>query len=481
MRTKHWIFVFLGAVTAFRLFYINTFPLLGDEAYYWQWARHLDMGYYEQGPVLALVIYICTLFTKINTLFTIRLGAVLLSLGTMIAAYFTYRNMEPADTDGRDSFLNIVLINSSLIYAIGAVLMMHDTVMVFFYSLFLYNFTNIIKEPENNMHWGHAGIILGAGIMSKLTLGVVYPGMLAFLLFTGTFRKYLKGFLYFTLFTLLLTSPYIFWNFTHCFATVKYLFIRGGSSGGFTLKYLGELIGAQILLVSPLLIALFVPAFMKSIKKPAFDVKFGFATLFWVSILPFIILSFKSRVEANWPAFTFFPLFFIATSYLSGLDKNAKKYISTGIVAAGFIFVAAALFLASFSYSLPEKVNPLRKSYGYKELAEKVFNVYNEFTSKKPGFLASRHYQTASLLSYYTPGQPEYYTVMQHESNKNYRFWKGYNAYKGGNCVFVYSEPWESAENALHFKKLVKTEKIEVKYGNYGTKTFMVDFLEGLK
>ena len=98
MKTKEKIFALMAIVTLLRLFYINCIPLLGDEAYYWQWARHLDWGYYEQGPMTALVIWIFTLFTKISTVFTVRLGAVALSLGTMTAFYFTYKKFDPDDT-----------------------------------------------------------------------------------------------------------------------------------------------------------------------------------------------------------------------------------------------------------------------------------------------------------------------------------------------------------------------------------------------
>src|ERR1035437_8862973 len=191
MKNRNLIFIIIGVVTLLRLIYINYLPFLGDEAYYWQWARHLDLGYYEQGPMVALVIWIFTFFTKISTVFTVRLGSVILSSATMIAAYFTYRRFNPNDTDDKENLLNSLLIYSSLIYAIGAVLMMHDTVMVFFYALFLYNLTYIVKEPENNMHWGRAGILLGLGIMSKLTMGTVYFGVAAFLLLSPTFYKYL--------------------------------------------------------------------------------------------------------------------------------------------------------------------------------------------------------------------------------------------------------------------------------------------------
>ncbi len=479
MKTKQWIITLIGGLTLFRLFFINTFPLLGDEAYYWQWARHLDFGYYEQGPMVALVIFICTLFTKISTVFTIRLGAVLLSLGTMIVMYFTYKKLKPEDE--KSNLLHLALISSSLLYAVGAVLMMHDTVMVFFYALFLYNFTNILKEPENNMHWGHAGILLGLAIMSKYTAGVIYFGMAAFLIFTGTFRKYLKGFIFFTLFTLLFTTPVIYWNFTHDFTTVKYLMIRSGVKSGFTIKYLLELLGSQAALLSPMLFIVFIFACVSALKKPAFDARYGFTTLAWVSLAPFVLLSLKGRVEANWPAFAFLPLFYITADYISSLNPPLKKRVVSSVLITGFALVIIAFAAAANSYSLPEKINPLRKAYGYKELAEKTYKIYNEYRDNDRVFLAARHYQAASLLSFYTPGQPDYFVLIPHESSKNYRFWKGYEKYKNGSCIFVYSDPWESSENTKFFNKALKTEEVKIKFGNYGINTYKVDVLEGLK
>src|SRR3954471_20313095 len=38
------------------LVWLNPYELLGDEAYYWEWSRHLDLCYYEKGPGLAYLI-----------------------------------------------------------------------------------------------------------------------------------------------------------------------------------------------------------------------------------------------------------------------------------------------------------------------------------------------------------------------------------------------------------------------------------------
>lgn len=482
MKNKYLIFAIIGIVTFFRLIYINFLPLLGDEAYYWQWARHLDFGYYEQGPITALVIWIFTFFTKTSTVFTVRLGAVVLSFATMLAAYFTYKKFRPLDTDNKENLLNILLINSSLIYAIGAVLMMHDTVMVFFYALFLYNLTFIIKEPENNKHWAHAGILLGLGIMSKLTMGTVYIGVVAFLLLSGTLKKYLKGFIFFTLFTFLFTLPYIYWNFAHDFATVKYLFIRGGSNTGFTLKYFLELLGSQTALVSPLLFIIFIPAFIRNIKKPAFDINFAFVTLFWASIIPFFLLSFKSRVEANWPAFAFLPLFFLASEYIMSLPKNIKRAVSLSVIVSGMLLISIVYIqVACPIIPMAEKNNPMKKTYGYKELAPQVDAIYKELAVKDRTFFSSRHYQMASLLSFYMPHQPEFYVLIKHESNKNYRFWTGYDKFKGANCLFVYTEPWESWEMEKFFNNRAFTREIDVALPGISMRKYYVDYFEGLK
>jgi len=334
-----------------------------------------------------------------------------------------------------------------------------------------------MEEPENNTHWGHAGILLGLGIMSKLTMGTVYVAVLAFLLLTSSFKRYFKGFFLFTAMTILFTAPLIYWNMTHDLATLKYLFIRGAPGQGVTLKYFFELIGSQLGLVSPFIFILFIPAFAGAAFKPAFEKKFAFATFFWVTIAPFLLLSIKSRVEANWPAFTFLPLFFLASPVLAAMKKgtrNAILLLSFALVLFVHVQVAWPLI------RLPEKNDPLKKTYGYKELAEKIYNDYNKISGKGGAFWATRHYQTASLLSFYMPGQPEFYILINHESNKNYRFWKGYGKFKGAQCLFVYNEPWEIDEMSRFFDSHDPVSTVSVPY-KYGERAVFVSLMKGLR
>ncbi|HMB94855.1 MAG TPA: glycosyltransferase family 39 protein, partial [Tepidisphaeraceae bacterium] len=61
---KAWLVAlsFIFAVTVLRLIYLIWFcpyQLVGDEAYYWEQARHLDLCYNEKGPALPWLIYFC--------------------------------------------------------------------------------------------------------------------------------------------------------------------------------------------------------------------------------------------------------------------------------------------------------------------------------------------------------------------------------------------------------------------------------------
>ena len=467
----------IGGFTLLRLIYINLYPLIPDEAYYWQWSRHLDWSYYEQGPILGLVIWIFTFFGHINTEFTVRLGAVVFSAFTMLVMLSIYKEAFPEDKEQKGAFFSLLLMNSSPIYSLGAVTMMHDTIMVFFLALFIYNFMRIIKTPENNLYWSLAGFILALGTMSKYTMAVVYFAVLIFLLVSKfNFKKYFKGPAFFTLLFIICMTPVFSWNYTHDWATFKYLLIRGGGNGktAFTLKYFFELLGGQIGLISIFIIPFMFIALIKEIKTPKFSQKYFLAMLFTIGIIPFILLSFKSRVEANWPAFIFLPLFFLAAAYLLTLKNTKIKHI---IYSAGFaLLLPLQLQVVYPLIPVPDKYDPLRKIRGYKELAQEVDKQTELFANQGPLFISARHYQVASELAFYLKNQPQVYILIPHESSKNYRFWNTPNALNNKNSLFIYREYWEHDDMKGFFKTSAIVDKIAIKRNNIIADEYSVDF-----
>ncbi|MFP4466142.1 MAG: ArnT family glycosyltransferase [Candidatus Goldiibacteriota bacterium] len=478
MRSK--IFFIISALAIIRLVYINFLPLLGDEAYYWQWARHLAPGYYEQGPVLALVIWLFTLFTNISNLFTLRLGAVVLSTATMLISILILKKITPGNPQ-KSALWFLLLINASIIYSIGSVLMMHDTVMIFFYSLFILQMLRITENQyahASRGQWAGAGAVLALGVMSKYTLILLYPAAAFFLILSGGFRKNLKGFSFFTASFILFLSPVIFWNIANDMATLKYLFLRSGGSGAGA-KYIFEFIGAQILLAGPALTAAAALPFIRHIKRPSASPFFMFSVFFVFAFLPFLILSLHTKTEANWPAFAFLPLFYMAAVQIPGFRPGIRKFILFLAVITGLIPVLLIHLQAAFSlFPLPERMNPLRKSAGYKEAAALLDKNMRKFSSSGSVFASSRHYQTASAAAFYSEEKYPVYVFLAHESSKNYRFWNDFSEMKGSSSVFLYEQHWEFNDASKFFRKSTVVDSIRVIRDNNETRTFYIGFLE---
>ena len=51
--SRRLLFYLIAAITIFRLIYINFVPLVPQEAYYWKYAKHLALSYFDHPPITA--------------------------------------------------------------------------------------------------------------------------------------------------------------------------------------------------------------------------------------------------------------------------------------------------------------------------------------------------------------------------------------------------------------------------------------------
>ena len=68
--------LFLGVINLFKLWLVRFLPLLGDEAYYNLWSKHLALSYTDHPPVIAYLHWIINFIFGQNE-FGVRLGAIL--------------------------------------------------------------------------------------------------------------------------------------------------------------------------------------------------------------------------------------------------------------------------------------------------------------------------------------------------------------------------------------------------------------------
>jgi 4-amino-4-deoxy-L-arabinose transferase-like glycosyltransferase len=62
-------------MAAFSAVYNAFLPLHGDEAYYWMWSHHIQAGYYDHPPMVALMIYLTNFISESE--WGVRLGNVI--------------------------------------------------------------------------------------------------------------------------------------------------------------------------------------------------------------------------------------------------------------------------------------------------------------------------------------------------------------------------------------------------------------------
>ena len=79
-------FLFVLIILIHRLILIKYLPFSGDEAYHWEWSRHLALSYYDHPPMTAWLISLLTSVLGTSR-FTIRLTAFICYTGSLLFIY----------------------------------------------------------------------------------------------------------------------------------------------------------------------------------------------------------------------------------------------------------------------------------------------------------------------------------------------------------------------------------------------------------
>ncbi|HZO89827.1 MAG TPA: glycosyltransferase family 39 protein [Chthonomonadaceae bacterium] len=426
--------LFLAVTTLLRLLQLPTLELAPDEAYYWDWSRHLSLGYYDQGPMIAYLIRATTALFGTNTL-GVRFGVLLASLGTLLCCYALARRI----ASPLAGFLTVVLLGLTPMLTIGSVIATYDPPMVFFWALTLVALERALfaaSERTQRSAWLGAGLASGLGLLSKHTMLLIVPCLLLFLLLSPPHRRWLlrpEPYLAFVL-TLLLYSGVFWWNARHHWWTFGHLLILVGKTPGTPLSRLGEFLGSQALLFGPVLFlgALWAGVGALSGKRaapphsPVPTSPLLFLACMGLPVLGFFcLMSFKSKVQANWaPNAWLTPtiLWAIWLTLLAGRGRQARQKAArlfaltaatSGLLTAVILFPHLRLWLG---LRLPPGADLSNTTYGWRQLAARVQQLRQEMErgGRRKVFIAGNGYQYPALMAFYLPDHPETYDMFLH-------------------------------------------------------------------
>ncbi|MDX1410165.1 MAG: glycosyltransferase family 39 protein, partial [Saprospiraceae bacterium] len=264
-----------------------TTGLLHDEAYYWLYANHLDWGYFDHPPGVALLIWpgLC-----IPGELGVRLTTIVLSTAVL---GFLFKWLNP-----RHNGLFFLFVVSCLLFHIGGFVAVPDIPMIALTCAFLFVFQRYLAEDR----WKWA-LILAA--ISALLIYSKYHGAILLVCAFLPNLKFLvrrRTFWVIPLVALLLLFPHLWWQWQHDFVTFRFHLFERGSRGfrwDFPLNYfLG-----QLLVFGPLAGFLIITTIRSWDRSTRFN-----RTLIWVVTGVFglfFLMSFRGRVEANWTAIAF--------------------------------------------------------------------------------------------------------------------------------------------------------------------------------
>jgi hypothetical protein len=391
--------VALVALTLLRLVLAAILPLSPDEAYYWVWSRNLQPGYLDHPPMVAIFIWLGTALLGDNALGVRLLGPVSLFAGSLMLARTT-EDIFPGRGAGPWA---AALMNATLFAALGAVTMTPDTPLLFFWVATLWAVARAHRSGDASW-WLVAGCFAGGALLSKYTAALLGFGLVLWLVLLPEARRWLTRWQLWAggALAVALFAPVIFWNAAHEWASFAKQGGRTAAGGaGQSLRWLGELLGGQVALVTPLVFLLCViGAFMAA--RQVWRARDAGAGLLLALILPgaaiFLWQALGSRVQGNWPAILY-PNAAIAAAALLPVAWLRWRIPA---LALGFAMAGAAYLQATAApLPLPRRQDPtLARLGGWDGLAA---DLARAAAREGAGFIAAEEYGLASGMAFRLP------------------------------------------------------------------------------
>jgi hypothetical protein len=419
------VFAFLGL----RLVYAGMVQLLPDEATYWVWSRHLAASYFDHPPMVAYIIRAGTYLLGHNEL-GVRFMAVLLSTGSILVMLAIARRLF------RDEravlWVGLLWLTSPLLAGIGLIIT-PDTPLIFF-SICALAFAIGAVDPQNPspfLSWLLFGVFCGLGLLSKYT-AILLPGAVFLALLTSpTGRNHLRqpGIYVAALIALVIFSPVIWWNATHHWASFAFQLRHGteidpdaevpiSTTARILRRFIdaGTYIGGQAGAWTPVLfiISIIVLVVFWRRYRQLSDVD---RVLLWTGTVPLVffgLMYIKSHHgEANWPAFSYFPISLLLVRWMSETwDKRRVGIMKLSVqVAFGILIVMHVIFAPKVTERLVRL--PFHVPHMFREAViwRTQGRVIGENALKVGLPMVANRHEDAAMTAFYAPGQPEVWAV----------------------------------------------------------------------
>jgi len=423
MKGKRTYIIVMVSLMLLNLIQAGFTELLDDEAYYWMFSQHLDWGYFDHPPMVALMIKSGTLIFH-NTL-GIRLFSIIAFFVCMMVMYALQRSYRPNRL--------IILILSTGLMQIGATLAVPDVFLILFSTLFLWIYCAFLQSKT----WRNTfllGICIAALMYSK------YHGILliAFTILANFQLLNDKKFWIASLLGLVLFLPHIYWQYMHGFPSLVYHLIERYPKE-YNLSYTTDYLLGQLIIFGPLTGWMVLFAAYK--QQTNTDV--------WLRTLKYIVFgtlgffflaSFKGNTEPYWTSIALVPGMLLLHNYLDKNYKFERILYKLFPFSLGLIVLIRAAFIWDF---VGDKIAIIGELHGNEMRTSQI----KEKAKGYPVYFLDS-YQAASKYIYYQHLPATSYNSISYRNNQ-YDFWKFGNTWQADSVLVVGVAPENASDSIL--------------------------------
>lgn len=432
----------LAIVTMFRLWYATRcLGLVGDEAFYWLWSKHLAASYTDKGPAIAWIIRAGTWLFGDTTL-GIRFFGVFLGAGTGWQIFRLARRFY----DDRTALWCLLCACVIPIFALGSVIMTVDAPSVFCWAWAANVFWTAL-ETGKVRHWFGLGLIIGAGFLAKYTNGVQLLCIALFLLWSAPHRRFLFSRQSFALVLafVLCSLPMLWWNYQVGWLQFTALHSRSGVQNSFHIHPLKLLafVGEEFGVLSPLIgigMAVAVIGLLFSRHRDP-HVRFLLCQCLPLFGL-FSFFSLNAIGKANWAAPAFVTGIVLLVVFWKELVRRRPGWRWAVHAALGVAsLMTLGLHLLPFT-SLPAFNHFVRRAQGWPDLAAHIEQARSNHHAT---LLIANHYWQASLAEFYLADHPRVFLATG--ANPQFKIWGEYRLTPGTRALFITNDPQENGND----------------------------------
>jgi Dolichyl-phosphate-mannose-protein mannosyltransferase len=445
MKNRFFLLIaFLLAMTVIRFWLSANLELSPLEAYHYLWAQHPSASYYSQGPGIALAILAGTSALGPTEL-GVRLLSPVIAAATSILVYLLGNKLSRE----RVAFWSVVALNFLPLFNLQSILITVDSLSVFFWVAAVLTFWLAVeRSPRFSIFWPLTGMIIGLGFLCRFENALALLSIFTFILVVPKYRKeLLRPNLYVLLVCFMLfLAPPIVWNIQHEWLGLEQispqailnLFLK------IRISHLSESFETLLLLYSPLILICLAIAFLWSIGKAFRNSRICLLLTFtWPLLLLYLIKDLHEVGDPTLPGPAIVILGIVATHFWVGAAKDRRLVAGVCIAAIAFSGIQACLIvntnlLRSLGISVPDRLDAISSSHGWKTIAETIGKFRAEFEHKVGAkvFLIGDDYRTASILSFYLPdrrsegpGDPPVFIPESQDIQNEFSFWPRYDEF----------------------------------------------------